>query len=88
MSQEPASPAARNSRKEINMKTFEEQISKLEQIVNQLESGSCSLDDSLKLFEEGIKLSKSCHEMLEGAEKKVSVLINGEKQEFSDMEQN
>ena len=70
------------------MKTFEEQISQLEEIVRQLETGSCSLEDSLKLFEDGIKLSKSCHDMLEKAEKKVSVLINGEKQEFADMEQN
>lgn len=70
------------------MKTFEEQIAQLENVVRQLEGGSCSLDDSIKLFEEGIKLSKSCHDMLEKAEKKVSVLINGEKQEFADMEQN
>ena len=77
-----------NSGKEKTMKTFEEQITALEEIVHKLESGNCSLDDSLKLFEEGIKLSKSCHEMLENAEKKVSVLINGEKQEFGDMEQN
>ena len=70
------------------MKTFEEQIAALEEIVHKLEGGSCSLDDSLKLFEEGIKLSKSCHEMLEKAEKKVSVLVNGEKQEFEDLEQN
>ena len=70
------------------MKTFEEQITALEEIVHKLEGGNCSLDDSLKLFEEGIKLSKSCHEMLEKAEKKVSVLVNGEKQEFEDLEQN
>ena len=70
------------------MKSFEEQIAQLENVVRQLETGSCSLDDSIKLFEEGIKLSKSCHDMLEKAEKKVSVLINGEKQEFADMEQN
>ena len=70
------------------MKTFEEQIAQLENVVRQLEGGSCSLDDSIKLFEEGIKLSKSCHDMLEKAEKKVCVLINGEKQEFADMEQN
>ena len=68
------------------MKTFEEQIAQLENVVRQLEGGSCSLDDSIKLFEEGIKLSKSCHDMLEKAEKKVSVLINGEKQEFKDLE--
>ena len=68
------------------MKTFEEQIVQLEEIVKKLESGDCSLDDSLKLFEEGIKLSKACHNMLENAEKTVNVLVNGEKQEFKDLE--
>lgn len=68
------------------MKTFEEQIAKLEEIVKKLESGDCSLDDSLKLFEEGIKISKACHNMLENAEKTVNVLVNGEKQEFKDLE--
>ena len=67
------------------MKTFEEQISQLEEVVRKLEGGDCSLDESLKLFEEGIKLSKSCHDMLENAEKRVSVLVNGEKQEFKDL---
>ncbi len=67
------------------MKTFEEQILKLEEIVRKLEGNDCSLDDSLKLFEEGIKLSKSCHNMLEEAQKKVNVLVNGEKQEFEDL---
>ncbi len=67
------------------MNTFEEQISKLEEIVRKLEGNDCSLDDSLKLFEEGIKLSKSCHNMLEEAQKKVNVLVNGEKQEFEDL---
>ena len=66
------------------MAAFEEQITQLENIVRQLESGSCTLEESLKLFEEGIKLSKSCNSMLEKAEKKVSVLINGEKQEFGE----
>ncbi len=68
------------------MKTFEAQIAQLEEIVKKLESGDCSLDDSLKLFEEGIKLSKACHNMLENAEKTVNVLVNGEKQEFKDLE--
>ncbi len=67
------------------MNTFEEQISKLEEIVRKLEGNDCSLDDSLKLFEEGIKLSKSCHNMLEEAQKKVNVLVNGEKQQFEDL---
>lgn len=66
---------------------FEESINKLEEIVRQLEDGNVSLDESLSLFEQGIKLSKSCQKMLDNAEKKVSVLISSpegetEKQDF------
>lgn len=56
-------------------KTFEESISELEEIVSQLEGGDVTLDESLTLFEKGIKLSKSCQKMLDSAEKKVSVLM-------------
>lgn len=68
-------------------KGFEESIKELEEIVEQLEKGDASLNDSLKLFENGIKLSKSCQKMLDNAEKKVSVLMadgegNMEKQDF------
>lgn len=66
---------------------FEETINKLEDIVRKLENGDVTLDESLSLFEQGIKLSKSCQKMLDNAEKKVSVLmINDdgevEKQDF------
>ncbi len=61
---------------------FEDSIKELEKIVEKLEKGDVGLDESLELFEKGIKLSKSCNEMLDKAEKKVSVLINGEKQDF------
>ncbi len=61
---------------------FEDSIKELEKIVEQLERGDIGLDESLDLFEKGIKLSKACNEMLDKAEKKVSVLINGEKQDF------
>ena len=57
---------------------FEESISRLEQIVQALENGDIDLDESLKLFEEGIKLTKSCQKMLDDAEKKVSVLMSDE----------
>lgn len=56
-------------------KTFEESISELEEIVSRLEGGDVTLDESLTLFEKGIKLSKSCQKMLDSAEKKVSVLM-------------
>ena len=61
---------------------FEDSIKELEKIVDSLEKGDCSLAESLDLFERGIKLSKECNEMLDKAEKKVSVLIGGEKKDF------
>ena len=56
-------------------KTFEQSISELEEIVAKLEGGNVTLDESLELFEKGIKLSKSCQQMLDAAEKKVSILM-------------
>ena len=61
---------------------FEKSIKELEEIVAKLEKGDAGLDESLELFEKGIKLSRDCNEMLDKAEKKVSVLIGGEKQDF------
>ncbi len=57
------------------MKTFEQSITELEKIVERLENGDVTLDESLELFEQGIKLSKSCQKMLDSAEKRVSVLM-------------
>ncbi len=56
-------------------KGFEESIKELELVVEKLESGDATLDESLEYFEKGIKLSKSCQKMLDEAEKKVSVLL-------------
>lgn len=64
--------------------TFEEAIQNLENIVNELETGKLTLDESVKKFEQGIKLSKHCNEILENAEKQITVLIensNGEMEE-------
>ena len=58
--------------KEIN---FEETIKKLEVITNELEKGDLNLDESVEKFEEGMKLSKICNEILEDAEKRISILI-------------
>lgn len=60
------------------MKTFEQSIKELEEIASKLEAGDVTLDESLELFEQGIKLSKSCQKMLDTAEKKVSVLMANE----------
>ena len=57
-------------------KTFEEQIGELEEIVSKLENGDVSLDESLSLFEQGIKLTKGCQKMLDTADKKVKVLMS------------
>lgn len=51
--------------------TFEQAITRLEQIVATLEGGRCTLDDSLKLFEEGTKLTAYCAEQIKTAEQKI-----------------
>ena len=56
--------------------TFETQMENLEKIVAELEKGDLNLDDSVSKFEEGIKISKKCNDILEKAEKKISILIN------------
>lgn len=54
---------------------FEDAMKTLEQIANELENGELSLEQSVDKFEEGIKISKKCNEILEKAEKKISILI-------------
>lgn len=58
-------------------KKFEDSLKKLEQIVDRLEEGDLALDESLKLFEEGIRLSRLCTKHLEEAERKVDILLKG-----------
>ena len=60
---------------ETSMPTFEESLKKLEVIVEQLEKGDLALEDSLKLFEEGVGLSAACKKELDEAEGKVQILI-------------
>lgn len=55
--------------------TFELAMKRLEEIVNALESGQVSLDDSLKLFEEGIKLTKYCESELKNIENKAAKIL-------------
>lgn len=57
------------------MASFEENVKQLETIVGQLERGDLPLEDSLKLFEEGMRLSAACKEQLETAEGKVQMLM-------------
>ena len=57
--------------------SFEDQITRLEEIVAALEKGDAQLADSLALFEEGTKLAASCTAMLDEAEQKVVALMKG-----------
>ena len=58
--------------------SFEENMKKLEEIAAELEKGELDFDTSVSKFEEGMKISKECNEMLEKAEKKITMLIKGE----------
>lgn len=58
--------------------SFEEQMEQLEKIVEELERGELSLEDSVSKFEEGIKISKKCNKTLEEAEKKITILVKQE----------
>lgn len=55
--------------------TFEASLNELEQIVKQLEDGDMPLEESLKLFETGVKLSRECRERLTNAERRIEVLM-------------
>ena len=59
-------------------KRFEDAMKELEDIVKRLESGDLPLEESLKIFEEGVALSRYCFNKLEEAEKRVSILVKGE----------
>ncbi len=60
---------------DMKEKKFEDAMARLEEIVTQLESGDLSLEESLNIFEEGMKLAKFCSAKLEEAEKKVTMLV-------------
>lgn len=66
-------------------KTFEESMAELETIVATLEKGDCPLDEAVKLFEKGVKISNECHKELDTAEQKIKILTeNGELQEVEE----
>lgn len=62
--------------------TFEDKLEKLDGILKEMESGELPLQTSLKLFEEGIRLSKECQKELDEAKFKVSVLMENEQGEI------
>ena len=56
-------------------KSFESSLAELEQIVTKLEDGDLPLEESLELFEQGIKLSRECRERLTNAERRIEILM-------------
>ena len=62
--------------------TFEKALEKLERIVEELEEGNLSLDDSFKKYEEGVKLTRTCQQKLEKAKARIEVLLKDNKGNF------
>ncbi len=61
--------------RKTSVRHFEDNLVELDNIVNQLESNQLSLEDALKAFEKGVKLSKDCQTVLTQAEQKVQILL-------------
>lgn len=59
-------------------KTFEASLQELEKIVRRLEDGDLPLEESLKLFEDGVRLSRECQERLNQAERRIEILLQDE----------
>jgi exodeoxyribonuclease VII small subunit len=70
------------------MAGFEKHLTQLETVVERLERGDLTLDESVRLFEEGMKLSQACKQELEQAEGRVQVLVEtrGGKMQVAEME--
>jgi exodeoxyribonuclease VII small subunit len=69
------------------MPNFEEKLTSLEAVVERLERGDLSLDESVKLFEEGVRLSNACKQELEQAEGRIQLLVEspGAQMQVSEM---
>ncbi|ACV25905.1 exodeoxyribonuclease VII small subunit [Kangiella koreensis] len=75
-------PAKNAPAKKTTSANFENQLQELESIVEQLEGGELPLDDALKVFEKGVKLSRQCQKLLAEAEQKVTILMDNQEQAF------
>ncbi len=67
--------------------SFENSMKKLETVVSKLESDEVSLEESLKLFEEGVKLMRFCHLRLNEIEEKVQILVADESESGGSLEE-
>lgn len=62
----------------MNEINFEQSMQELEKIASELENGELTLEESITKFEEGMKLSKKCNEIIENAEKKITILLQND----------
>ena len=70
----PKKDSAKNSEEK-----FEDTLERLQGLVRELESGECSLEDSIQKFEEGMALARSCQDRLTKAEQKIEILLKADK---------
>lgn len=66
----------------MEYKDFENALKALEEIVGKLEKGDLALEEALKLFEDGVRISRFCTSKLEEAERKIEILVRNEKGEL------
>jgi exodeoxyribonuclease VII small subunit len=71
----PVNPTPTKKPEPAKKPDFEHSLARLEEIVRKLESANLSLDEAMKLFEEGVQLSRDCQKHLEQAEGKVEILL-------------
>jgi exodeoxyribonuclease VII small subunit len=71
----------KNNESDSDLARFETALNELEQIVGKLERGELKLEESLKLFERGVELTKNCRKSLETAELKVKQLLGGKSED-------
>lgn len=65
-------------------KNFEKSLNELEEIVEKLERGEMSLDDSIEIFQKGVTLSRDLSKMLDEIEKKITILVENENGEIKE----
>ena len=70
-----ANPAASKKTEAGQKPEFERSLTRLEEVVRKLEGANLSLDEAMKLFEEGVQLSRDCQKQLEQAEGRVEILL-------------
>lgn len=68
----------------MEYKDFEKSLDRLESIVSQLEKGELALEEALKLFEEGVKISRFCNTKLDEAERKVEILLKNDQGQMAE----